>query len=222
MMFPYRNTPNAYLRSSGLYNSNNSEKWLQLQRRIVKWCQWQMLLQRGMWQWLTGRVRGAWSYHILKGNTQPYMWPLSQKWPSWPYEIFSFIAPPYSMTLMSVSIASHYCGSHSYRCQDASSCASIYDMMPAVRERSPLQGNCHAHTHSHVCLAVIARALRWLLSLRRTLTLTFTEWCITYKVRSQRPSELFLQPPVVRLGETGRGETCLWDLSCLVICQSYV
>lgn len=86
------------------------------------------------------------------------------------------LASPYSMTLMSVPIASHYSSSHSYSCEKAASCASIYDMKPSVE-----------HTHVGVCLAVIVRASCGLLSPRPTLTLTFTECCITYKVISQNP-----------------------------------
>lgn len=104
----------------------------------MKWCQGQTFQQWGMWQWLTNRAKGAWSCHTLKANT----WTRCSQSKSKSHlatsvaivpevtftairGIFSFIASPYSMTLMSVSIASYYCSPHSYSCQNAFSRASI-------------------------------------------------------------------------------------------------
>lgn len=68
---------------------------------------------------------------------------------------FSFIVSPYSVTLMSVSIASYLCSSQSYCCRNETSCASFYDVMPIVRGWNPLQGS--FHTHSHVYLTAIVK-----------------------------------------------------------------
>lgn len=101
---PMEIQPNAYVSSSGLYSSNNSEKWLQSECRIIEWCQRQILQQRGMWQWLTSSVEGAWSYHALERSAQTHgiriqsrPWPLAQKPPPRLYEGFFFFIHSFSL-----------------------------------------------------------------------------------------------------------------------------
>ncbi len=121
-----------------------------------------------------------------------------------------FIASPYSMTLMSVSITSYYCSSPCFSAR----------MHPAVHRYGGLKSSA-----GQLCLAVIMRALCWLLSPRQTVALSSPECRIAYKVRSQKSpaSELFSQPPVVQFGKIARGETRMPVISlsgCYVVLSS--
>ena len=128
---------------------------------IQKLCQQQTINQRSRRQWLTGRVRGVWSRHTLKGSmwTRCSQSELGHNGGHWPrndlhshmqdfFFFFSVVARLYSMTLMSASISSYYCSSHSYSSGNASSCVSIYDTLPLVGGWNPPQGNFYTHTES--------------------------------------------------------------------------
>lgn len=70
-------------------------------------------------------------------------------------------------------------------------------------EMRPSADRTFSHAYTYACVVSL------LLSLRLTFALTFTDYCITHKVISQKPPsfELFIQPPVVHFGKIAQGES---------------